>query len=174
MLIRTATRSDMDALIALYGDVCDAMIGTPFDCLWRRGEHPSDVMIADAVCAGTLTIADDGGTVAAAVIVNGEYDASQDPGMPWIVPCSPEEMAVIHVLASAPAYRGAGVARELLLHVIDKARAEKMHTVRLGVALNNTPAVKLYETCGFIRICEGVRIFVGQAVPAAAFELPLI
>lgn len=149
------------------------MIGTPFDCQWRRGQHPSCEMIAQAIDEGTLTVCDDGGTIAAAVIVSHDYDASATPDMPWTVDCTDDEMLVIHVLAAAPAYRGTGIARKLLAHVIDEARNAGMSAMRLGAAANNTPAVKLYESCGFYRILESRQVFGDVEVDCVTLELPL-
>lgn len=173
MLFRNAGESDLGALMEFYGQISDAMIGTPFDCRWRRGEHPDEKMVSDAVSAGELTIADDEGAIAAAVIVDHSFDESTAPGIPWTVACAQDEAAVVHVLAAAPAYRGTGIARELLLHVIDTARSQNMRTVRLGVAINNTPAVKLYESCGFTPIIVAKRFWGGILVDAMTMELPL-
>ena len=48
-----------------------------------------------------------------------------------------------------------------------------MRSVRLGVASNNTPAVKLYTSCGFHRIIEAKRLYGDVLVDAITFELPL-
>ena len=48
-----------------------------------------------------------------------------------------------------------------------------MRSVRLGVASNNTPAVKLYTSCGFHRIIEAKCQYGDALVDAITFELPL-
>ena len=173
MRFRSATASDVDDLVSFYGEIADAMVGTPHDCRWRRGLHPSKKMLEDAVSAGQLTIADDNGTIAAAVIANHDYDDSTAPDLPWTVDCSWADSIVIHVLAAARAYRGTGVARDLLVHVIDTARSQNVRSMRLGAASNNTPAVKLYDGCGFHRIIEAKRLYGDVLVDAITFELPL-
>ena len=173
MRFRSATASDVDDLVSFYGEIADAMVGTPHDCRWRRGLHPSKKMLEDAVSAGQLTIADDNGTIAAAVVANHDYDDSTAPDLPWTVDCSWADSSVIHVLAAARAYRGTGVARDLLVHVIDTARSQNMRSVRLGVASNNTPAVKLYTSCGFHHIIEAKCRYGDALVDAITFELPL-
>ncbi|MDO5106887.1 MAG: N-acetyltransferase [Coriobacteriaceae bacterium] len=173
MRFRSATAADLDSLVEFYGEIADAMVGTPHDCQWRRGLHPDDKMIADAVSAGQLTVADDNGTIAAAVIANRAYDDSTAPDLPWLVECPQEEAIVLHVLAAAPEYRGTGVARDLLVHVIDTARSQNMRSMRLGAASNNTPAVKLYDSGGFHRIIDAKRLYGDVLVEAITFELPL-
>lgn len=173
MELRTATPDDLDALIAFYGEISDAMIDTPFDCMWRRGAHPDEEMLSCAIDEGALTIACDKGSIAAAVIVNHETDGATIFELPWLVGCSPDEAAIVHVLAAAPPYRGTGVARDLLLHVADEARRAGVRALRLSVARNNTPAVKLYQSCGFIHIIESRQPWGGALVDAASMELPL-
>ena len=51
--------SELDAVEEMYGRVIDAMIGTPFDILWRRGEHPSREMLEDETATGNLFVAKD-------------------------------------------------------------------------------------------------------------------
>ncbi len=51
--------SELDAVEEMYGRVIDAMIGTPFDILWRLGEHPSREMLEDEAATGNLFVAKD-------------------------------------------------------------------------------------------------------------------
>ena len=173
MQLRTAVYEDLDALEAFYGDIADAMADTPFDCFWRRGLYPDREMLAEAVSAGECMIADDCGTIAAASFVNHDFDDSTAPNIPWIVDCAQDETAFVHVLAAAPSYRGTGTARSLLLHLIDTLRASGMRSVRLEAASFNTPAVKLYGSCGFIPIMVVKRLYGDAEVDAIVFELPL-
>ena len=173
MRFRRATDSDLDELIEFYGRISDAMIGTPFDCMWRRGGHPGSDMLANAVSAGTLTVSEDTNSIAAAVIVNHVFENPESYDLPWLVDCPRDEALVVHVLATAPDYRGAGIARDLLFHVIDTARSQNMRSLRLEAAVNNTPAVKLYESCGFIPIIVVKRFWGDGLVDAVAMERPL-
>ena len=173
MRFRHATDSDLDELIEFYGRISDAMIGTPHDCMWRRGNHPGTEMLMNAVSAGTLTVSEDNGTIASAVIVNHVFEDPTSYDLPWLIDCSRDEALVVHVLATAPEYRGAGIARDLLFHVIDTARSQNMRSMRLEVAENNTPAVKLYESCGFIPIIVVKRFWGSRLVDAVAMEHPL-
>lgn len=50
-----------------------------------------------------------------------------------------------------PQYRGRGIARELVLAVLDAARAiQGTQVVQLTVTDSNTAAVQLYQSCGFV------------------------
>ena len=54
------------------------------------------------------------------------------------------------------AYRGRGIARGLLLYAIEYARKRGASTMMLKVHLDNSIALRLYESEGFIfqEICE--------------------
>jgi ribosomal-protein-alanine N-acetyltransferase len=57
----------------------------------------------------------------------------------------------LHILALAthPDYRGRGIARQLLDHVLDVARQTGCSLATLEVRRSNVPAIKLYERAGF-------------------------
>ncbi len=57
----------------------------------------------------------------------------------------------LHILALAthPDYRGRGIARQLLDHVLDVARQTGCSLATLEVRRSNVPAIKLYERAGY-------------------------
>jgi ribosomal protein S18 acetylase RimI-like enzyme len=55
----------------------------------------------------------------------------------------------IRDLYVAPQHRRGGIARALLQHVIDDARAAGAHRVSLQTEADNTPALRLYAALGF-------------------------
>ena len=54
-----------------------------------------------------------------------------------------------------PAYRGRGVGRQLLRTCIDRAKKSGLTRIELEVRADNVPAIRLYESMGFVR--EGVK-----------------
>jgi GNAT superfamily N-acetyltransferase len=50
-----------------------------------------------------------------------------------------------------PEARGLGLGRRLAQAVIDEARAEGLHTLRLGALYRHKEAIPLYESLGFVR-----------------------
>ena len=50
-----------------------------------------------------------------------------------------------------PSARGLGMGRMLARAVIEEARAEGLHTLRLGALYRHTEALPLYESLGFVR-----------------------
>ena len=150
-MIRPATEADMPAVWALYNDACDAMLGTPYDCEWVMGVHPTREGLLASVWAGNLFVAceDDGAVMDddATLPLLGAYEHAA-----WPVDAAPEEVAVIHLLVTAPQARGRGVARSMLTHAAGVARARAARVIRLDAFTNNTPALSLYSSVGFVDI----------------------
>ena len=53
-------------------------------------------------------------------------------------------------LAVAKAYRGKGIARRMLEQAIVWAKTMKIHKIALNVRANNTAAIRLYDSLGFM------------------------
>jgi ribosomal protein S18 acetylase RimI-like enzyme len=58
-------------------------------------------------------------------------------------------IAEIQRLYVTPSARGNGLARTLSLALIDHARAQNFHTIRLDTARHLTGAINLYQSLGF-------------------------
>jgi ribosomal-protein-alanine N-acetyltransferase len=63
----------------------------------------------------------------------------------------------IFSLAVAPAMRGQGLARRLMVETLVRLRAKGTHTVLLWVEPTNVSATLLYESLGFVRDPAGPR-----------------
>ncbi len=160
-VIRPATETDMPAVWALYSDACDVMLGTPYDCEWVMGVHPTREGLLASVRAGNLFVACESDGAAAeggatspllgAYVLNDEQTSGYEHAA-WPVDAGPEEVAVIHLLVSAVQARGRGVARSMLAHATGVARARGACVIRLDVFTNNTPALSLYSSAGFVDI----------------------
>ena len=67
---------------------------------------------------------------------------------------TPEELEILN-LAVLPQERRRGYARRILSVVLRLARKMDIKKILLEVRVGNSPAIALYESCGFTR--EGVR-----------------
>ncbi len=76
----------------------------------------------------------------------------------------------VHDFYVVPALRGRGIGRALLAAVERKARETGCCKLTLEVLENNTPARRLYETCGFSQAqyveTAGKAIFLWKLLPA--------
>lgn len=148
MLVRPARPQELDAVESLYGEVIDAMIGTPFDIMWRRGEHPSRSMLEGAASAGELLVAEDESGLVGSVVLNA-LQAQGYERVPWPCAAAPAEVRVVHALAAHPRARGKGVGAALLGACLDRARGKGAHALRFDVVPTNEPAIALYRRLGF-------------------------
>ena len=155
MVVRAARAEDADGVWQMYGEVCDAMLGTPYDCEWVLGVHPTREELDAATQAGELFVACDedatGAPLAGAFVLNGV----QTPGYAnasWPVDAAPGEVAVIHLLTTAVWARGRGAGRAMLAYAADEACRRGKRVVRLDVFTNNAPALALYASCGYAHV----------------------
>ena len=154
--MRPAEEPDFPALWRLYGDACEEMAGTPYDCEWVMGVHPTREDLLGAIQAGQLHIACGveitGPTpLFGAFVLNGEQTSGYERAA-WPIDAAPSEVAVIHLLVSSPRARGRGVARAMLTHAARLARARGARVIRLDVFANNARALALYRSFGFVDI----------------------
>ena len=154
MHIRLASEEDLAAVVAFYHVVSDAMTGTPYDCCWRRDGHPTSEFIAELVRGQGMLIAIEGNAIVGAVGIDHDLGHNYGPLL-WLFDVPETEVAVIHLLASSPSRRGAGISRTLLRESLNLARARGMRTARLDVTVNNAPAMALYRSEGFVTVGGG-------------------
>lgn len=164
VFVRPARESDLADVVDMYAATIRAMRGTPEDIDWDLSWHPTVEGLTHATAAGELLVAaDDAGAdeassgpapgvpsaILGACVVNG----SQEPDYAlasWPVDAAPAEVATLHLLASAPAARGHGVARALIAAAAEMGRARGARALRLDVFDNNHGAVAAYLACGFV------------------------
>ena len=165
--IRQAQVDEFDQVMDFYTKMIDEMRDTDFDVCWEHGVHPSPAFLRASVEAGETYVglvdagADGAGEgraprIASAMVLNGEGDAGYE-SVSWHVAAAPDEVLVVHVLGTLPAYHGRGFARAMMEACIDVARAAGKRAVRLDTFTTNVRAQSLYESCGFANcgVCEG-------------------
>lgn len=173
LTIRQARVDEFDQVMDFYTKMIDEMRNTDFDVCWEHGVHPSSAFLRASVEAGEVYVglmdagADGAGEgraprIASAMVLNGEGDAGYERA-PWLVAAEPDEVLVVHVLGTLPAYHGRGFARAMVEACIDVARAAGKKAVRLDTFTTNVRAQNLYESCGFVNcgIYEGFYDFLG-------------
>ncbi|OUO89884.1 GNAT family N-acetyltransferase [Gordonibacter sp. An230] len=162
--VRAARVDELDTVVEFYTRMIDEMRGTDFDVRWRHGEHPSEGFLRASVEAGEVLVgalgADDpdapaavgASRLACALVMNGEADPGYERGA-WQIEAAPRDVAVLHVVATLPAFHGRGFARQLVNASADAARASGKRAVRLDTFASNLRGRRLYESCGFA--CAG-------------------
>lgn len=149
MSFRRAEPRDTAAAQAAYRRIVDHLAETVDFPHWHTEGHPTPGEVAGWVQAGDLylAVAPDR-TIAGVVVLNHDaVDAYQGAG--WAIKAEPNEVFVVHALGVVPDRLGRGVARFLVDASIQVAREQNCRAVRLDTYIENVPARKLYERCGF-------------------------
>ena len=148
--VRVARPNEFDAVLAFYTTMIDEMQGTDFDVQWQHGVHPSPTFLRESLEAGQVIVgllpaegvevvsegSESEPIIASAMVVNHEgangYDA-----VPWAVDAAPEQVGVLHVVATLPVFHGRGFGRQLVKGAADIARAQGLVVLRLDTFPHN-------------------------------------
>lgn len=199
--VRAARPDELDAVEEMYGQVIDAMIGTPQDILWRRGEHPSREMLENECAAGNLFVGSNWGCVrfvppllrgaeaphafeeteapaptdciVGAFVLNGDQTVGYEK-VSWTVELPASQVCVIHALAVAPSARGLGMSRVLLDAAVREARLRGARSLRLDVVPYNESGIGCYRAFGMHDLGIHELAYDGfEPLPFRMFELAL-
>ncbi len=148
MMVRLAEQEEIEAVMAFYGDVIDALKDSDIPLGWKKGVYPTREMVRRAAGQKELYLAFESEEIAGALILNREFNEGYLQ-VPWKTEAEPDKVSVIHAFAVSPGYRGRGTGRRLLAAVCKERRNRGDHAIRLDVLTQNVPAVRLYESAGF-------------------------
>ena len=115
---------------------------------WRKNIYPTKDTAIEGIKEGTLFVAKLDKDIVGTIILNNDQPAAYK-SLTWSISANNEEVIVIHTLAVHPKYLRYGIARKLLEFANIYAKTKGVSTIRLDVYINNTPAIKLYESCGY-------------------------
>lgn len=172
--VRKARADEIDAVLDFYAKMIDGMQGTDFDVQWRHDGHPSKDFLREAVADGQMIVGVlEGEGIASAMVVNHEGEPGYE-AVPWSVDAPPENVGVLHVVATLPAYHGRGFARQLLQGGMEIARADGLSVLRLDTFPYNVRGRGLYESCGFADKGEWTVYYPALGdIQVIVYELPL-
>lgn len=158
--IRPAVKDDLDEIEELYGALCDSLAGRLDGPRWSRGVYPLRSNAEEELEAGNLYVAEveieKEGILRKQIAGSVSYQRQQGDiyrTVEWQIPFH-VPVFVIHILAVHPEYMGCGIGTALLDYALELGREQGIQAVRLDVFEENTPAIRLYEKCGFV--CRGV------------------
>ena len=146
--IRKARDGEEHQVLDFYYQLVDTMKGTPYCPKWEKGVYPVLSDIAGAIGANTLYVATENHEIIGAFILN----HSQGKGyqfVNWQTKNSDDRIAVLHLLATAPACQGKGVGKKLLGKAVEVCKNQKDIAIRLDTLPWNVPGKRLYENFGF-------------------------
>jgi len=160
MRIRLATHDDLPALMALMQRVVPAMLASG-NLQWDDS-YPNEAVFQRDINLAQLWVAEAETSIAglAAVTMDQEPDYAQ-------VGCDINESAiVVHRLAVDPAFRGAGIATELMRKAEEIATERGITVLRIDTNTHNQATQRLFPKLGYLlageislQIRPGLRFF---------------
>lgn len=157
-MVRQAAKDEKEKVIKFYDVVIEANNKAQINLRWQKNIHPSHKLLIDSVDNGELFIYEENERILGACIMNKKFNESYAL-ISWGIDAENCEIGVIHVFAVHPDCFRKGIGEKFLNGLKECAVKHKIKTIRLDVFKINTPAVKLYEKLGFIRMGE-IEMFV--------------
>lgn len=153
LALRQGSVDDFEAVLEFYTKMIDEMKDTEFDVYWEHDKHPSKAFIRtsleqDRVYLGWVTRDDGEEELACGMIVNADGALGYEQ-VEWGCNVAPDDLGVLHVVATLPCYHGQGFAKQLLAWVIEQERARGARVLRLDTFPFNVRGRGLYEALGF-------------------------
>jgi len=152
VIIEKGNKSDADELARLYDDLNDYLASGINYPGWKKGVYPIREDAIMGIENGELYVARQSGKIIGSIIINHKAEEAYHETK-WNVDTSDySDILVIHTLVVHPLYLKNGIGKSLMEFVIELGKKEQMKSIRLDVYERNTPAIKLYESCGFLYV----------------------
>ncbi|MFT8351843.1 GNAT family N-acetyltransferase [Clostridium saccharoperbutylacetonicum] len=149
--IELGKKSDINELEQLYNDINDYLAKGINYPGWRKDIYPVRENAVNGVEANNLYVAKHNRKIAGTIILSHEPEPAYDE-VTWGIEADYSEIFVIHTFVVHPDYLKRGVGKRLMDFSIEHRIKAKAKAIRLDVYENNTPAIHLYEKCGFTYI----------------------
>ena len=138
--IMMATAQDTDGVLRLYRE----QIGRKY-CFWNEDYPGSDTIEADLKRQGLFVMKNAAGEIIAAISVEEDADVdSLDCWTPSLLPGG--EYARLAVL---PAWQNRGLARRMVVHILEVLKRRGFKSVHILVNRENITAIRSYAHIGF-------------------------
>ena len=146
--IEVGRMSDVDVLEKLYNELNDYLEKGVNYSGWRKDVYPTRETAESGIEEGNLFVLKSEGNIIGSIIVNHKQEEAYNQAT-WGFEADDSQILVIHTLAVHPVFMNMGIAERLMTFAKDYAIQKTMKSIRLDVAIQNTPAIALYEKCGY-------------------------
>lgn len=146
--IEKGTESDIGQLALLYDELNEFLENGINYPGWIKGVYPTREDAIQGVSSNTLYTARIAGKIVGSIILNHQPEPAYSQAI-WKDVSDYSSIFVIHTFAVHPSFLKNGVGMKLMTFAIDHATINKATSIRLDVYRHNTPAIHLYEKCGF-------------------------
>lgn len=147
-MIRLAESKDIDSVMCIYDAILQKEEEGALCVGWQRGVYPTRQTALNALARGDLYVLDDGGTIAAAAIINQAQVPAYDQ-CPWRFEPVEGGVLVLHTLVVHPAVAGRGHGRAFVAHYEAMAAKRGISCLRMDTNAKNLTARALYARLGY-------------------------
>lgn len=149
--IEKATMQDLDAVEALYNDVCDYLADKEYNPGWRKGGFPARENALCFIEPGAMYVAKVDEKVVGSISLTFNPSAEIDEQSPD-VEITQKDIMYIHIFTVHPGYQRYGIGSQLLDFAQKFAGNAGAKALQLYVWEKNSVAIKAYEKKGFVCI----------------------
>ncbi len=146
--IRNGEMDKIDRIEDFYNEVIDYLSERENYPGWQKGVHPTRAEAEKAIKEKAFYVAESGEDLCGTMIMNHTAEDGFS-GVHWQVDADASQVFVIHSLAVHPSYMREGLGSAFVAYALNLAGQQDAKAVRLSILKGNTPAVRLYEKCGF-------------------------
>jgi GNAT superfamily N-acetyltransferase len=147
MIFRKVNPDEVGKLAEMYDEVLDRQPFDEYGPKWTKGIYPCQQDYTSHCNRGEFHAGEDNGVFGCRAVLCFGEDPMYKAGN-WHKRVSDDEVAVIHLLAVAPSYRGKGTAMSFLKYLTEQA-GKKARVIHLDVLDGNLAAGRLYLKRGF-------------------------
>ena len=146
--IEAGQMSDLEEITKLYDTACDYLESSTNYPGWKKHIYPTKEDARKGIEEESLFVVRCNGRISGSMILNHEPEHGYDQ-CTWHTPDQYEQIYVVRTLVVHPDDRNKGIGRILMEFAKEEAKLQGMHSIRLDVYKENTPAIRLYESCGY-------------------------
>ncbi|MBR4470250.1 MAG: GNAT family N-acetyltransferase [Erysipelotrichaceae bacterium] len=156
MHIHVAEKKDLDRIYEFYDLIIDHQKEDEYGPGWTKDIYPSYEILKDKIENDLFFIAEEEGDIiaAGALMLHEEEDYKKAK---WLTSYKDDEIAVLHLYAIDPSYRGKGIS-QVFLEYITKEASKYVKAIHLDIVKGNLPARKTYEKAGFV-LADEIEMF---------------
>lgn len=145
---RLGTEMDIDALEQLYDNLNDYLEGTINYPGWKKGVYPIRQDAVVGIQEGCLYVATEHNQIIGSMILRHKPEPAYYTAT-WQRDLDYSEVLVIYTLVVCPKKLQEGIGQRMLEYAEQYAKGKKIKALRLDVYEKNTPAIRLYQKCGY-------------------------
>ncbi|MCR3760860.1 GNAT family N-acetyltransferase [Clostridium felsineum] len=146
--IQLGTINDIDELELLYNDLNDYLASEINYPGWIKGVYPVKQNAIDGIKNGNLYIAKYHGKIVGSLILSHKPEPAYY-NVKWSFESDYSDVFIIYTFVVHPKFLRQGIGESLIDFSTKYSIKNHAKAVRLDVYEKNSPAIKLYEKCGF-------------------------